>query len=159
MTGNALEDIEELMQMEKDIHQFYKQASDRLVDTKVCSVFHKLSRDAIDHLEVLEMQYESLASYETWMVFQELYGSSDEYGEKKKHIFDYEKLHDLIVEGMTSKEAVHIGIKLLKDAIKVYSRQAKTCNDPSGCLMYQKLASFKKEHLSELEKLSHHLKN
>jgi rubrerythrin len=159
MDENALEVLEKAMQLEKDGLQFYRQAAERIGDEPVAAVFNKLANDESDHLDILESQYESLASHETWMVFQELYKEDEETDSKSTHVFDSEKLHHLIVDGMTPQQAVKVGIKIEKDSIKYYASHAKTCGDPSGVEMFKRLEEFEKEHLLELEKLLKKINN
>ncbi|MFC2163124.1 ferritin family protein [Candidatus Altiarchaeota archaeon] len=158
MDENALDVLETAMQLEKDGLRFYHQVSENIEDKQVADVFQKLGRDEADHLEFLEMQYESLAKSESWMVFQELYREDETADDRPAHLLDNEKIHHLIHEGMTSAQAVKVGIKLEKDSVRFYELQSKSCGDPSGQQMYLKLMDFEKGHVKDLETLLKKLK-
>ncbi|MFH1403576.1 MAG: ferritin family protein [Candidatus Altiarchaeota archaeon] len=153
MEFNALEVLETAMRLEKDGLRFYKQASEMFDDTLVKSVFKKLAEDEKHHLDTLEAQYESLARFETWMVFQELYKGDEESEAVKPKILDEEKLHHMISDGMTPKQAVKVGIKLEEDSLHYYSKNARDCDEEQGREMFKKLVEFEKQHLDELKKL------
>jgi rubrerythrin len=146
---NSLELLRESMRVEHDGIMFYRKAA-RLSKTRpVQKLFKKLADEELNHLEKLELVYDSLAETDEWLVDKDLLESAPK---NLKDVEAYEEEiqfdNDLDELGMIER-----GIRAEEDSIRLYRKAMEDCKsgDKRGCIMFDWLIKLEKGHLAALK--------
>ncbi len=145
---NALEILREAMELEKDGIKFYSKTAKSCKDADIESVFKQLAEDELNHLEKLELLYDSLAENNEWLVMQDM---MDEGSRKLEDTDLFEE--DFECEDVSELEAIDRGIKAEKDSIEFYRKALTECRVEAekGCELFKWLGDFERGHLRLLK--------
>jgi rubrerythrin len=157
---NALEAVNLAINMERNGHKFYKEASGRTIDDNGKEMFSKLANDEMAHL------------YWLITVRQSLIGTG-QFGDVEVAFPKWEK--EIIPEDLLAfpvatdtyeitretreLEALELAIQAEKDAVAFYQQAAEFTQDPTGRALFKRLAEWEEDHRRLLESERSYLLN
>lgn len=142
----SLEILKQAILLEKRGKSFYQTVSEQAENDAVKSFFKFMANEELKHIEILESQFKAYAKNGA---FEPNSYDKNETSDIESQILNAE-IKDKI--SATSYEAAVIGaaISMEKQAVKIYSEQAKTATDPEEQNLYAWLVSWENSHLNML---------
>lgn len=144
-----LEILEDAISIEIYGQEYYSIFSDLVSEENIKALFRGLSRDEIEHRELLEKEYKKIAGEEI-----EIKVLSEENREKAKRIFP-ESLETLDIK--ETKDALEMGIRTEERSIEFYSSSMKKTDNESSKDLFLKLVDVEKGHKDTLEDALYYL--
>ena len=150
MTADQSIDIlKEAILLERRGQAFYRKVAGQAGDSAVQEFFEMMAQEEALHIEILETQFAAFAQN----------GQFRDIGVGDSN--DISNANQVLNASVTQKiaaadfEAAAISAAMLMEerAIDLYSRQAKSAQDPKEAVLYQWLADWEQGHLSYLARL------
>jgi len=141
----VLEALKKAATNEQKTHEFYLQAAERVEDACGREVFLSLAEEELNHLRMVQRQYEALEGGEGWVKFAEAAAA------EKFEPLEMRKMSEKPVGPTTSdRDALLFAIQLENDSYEMYVNDAKRVTSPAGKQMYQYLAQAERRHFDIL---------
>lgn len=135
------------IQTEIDGHNFYQAFAAQTKDPNARTMFERLARDEIIHLELLHNTRAMLEESGEWAAYK---GVSLEPVESAP-IFSRQRVQQNVVAYTSDLSALRVAYLIEKDAVDFYTRAAQKTADPDGKRMFLDLAQMEQGHLDLLE--------
>jgi rubrerythrin len=135
------------IQTEIDGFNFYQRFAERTEDPNARTMFERLARDEIMHLELLRNAKAMLEESGEWAQYQ---GVSLE-PVQAAPIFSRERVEQNVVTFTSDLSALRVAYLIEKDAVDFYSRAALEADDLNGQRMFLDLVAMERSHLALLE--------
>jgi rubrerythrin len=139
--------IQMAIQTEIDGHNFYQKFAEQTQDPNARSMFERLAREEIMHLELLRNNKAMLEDSGEWVKYQELPLEVVE----GAPIFSRERVEQNIVSYTSDLSALRVAYLIEKDAVDFYSRAAQKTDDPNGKRIFLDLVRMEQGHLELLQ--------
>jgi rubrerythrin len=143
----ALAALEMAIQTEINGYSFYEKFAAQTEDPDARSMFERLARDEVMHLELLRNARALLKDSGEWAEYE---GASPE-AVKGAPIFSRERVEQNAVAYTSDLSALRMAYLIEKDAVDFYTRAAKGTDDPNGRRLFLDLVKMEQGHLDLLE--------
>lgn len=142
---SVLEALKTAATNEQKTREFYLQSAERVEDACGREMFQSLAEEELNHLRMVQRQYESLAGGEGWVEFAEA-AAAEEFKP-----LEMRKVSEKPVDPTTSdKDALLFAIQLENDSHELYVSEAERITSPAGKQMYHFLAQAERRHFDIL---------
>jgi len=153
----ALAALEKAMEVERQGRVFYEEAAGRVQDAAGKAVFQTLANDEVEHIRLLQAEYEQISNEGEWM----------ELGEAKvcepqtplKLFPDKRDAALVIPAGAKDVDALKLAMDFEERGYKAYKKAQKETDDPNGKKVYTFLAKQENNHYVFLQKTYDYLTN
>ncbi len=147
--GTALRALEKAIQIEEDGYQFYMRAVERTTDAKGQEMFSHLADAEVDHLRIVQKQYDSLKGGEGWLPLVE---APSEPLDMESPLFPKgkEALEKMVRHDDSDLDALLLALGFEQDSYELYRQGYAQTEDPQGKAMYEYLAEMEKGHFEML---------
>jgi rubrerythrin len=146
----ALTALEKAMEVERKGKAFYEQAAQHVQDPMGKSVFETLARDEVEHLRLLQAEFEAIEQQQEWIELDEA-KVCEPHGPLK--VFPEASTAPLVLpEAASDLDALQIAMKFEQDGYDSYIRAATETDDPKGKMVYEFLAEQENAHYVFLQK-------
>jgi rubrerythrin len=135
------------IQTEIDGYNFYQRFSEKTQDPNARSMFQRLARDEVMHLELLRNNKAMLEDRGDWVEYQGALPDAVE----GAPIFSRERVKQNIVAYTSDLSALRVAYRIEKDAVDFYTRAAQQTHDPNGKQIFLSLAKMEQGHLELLQ--------
>lgn len=137
---------------EQKTREFYLQSAERVEDACGREMFLSLAEEELNHLRMVQRQYEALEGGEGWVSFAEA-AAAEEFKP-----LEARKLSEKPVDPTTSdRDALLLAIQLEHDSYELYTGEAERIDSPAGKQMYLHLANAERRHFDILMSNYEHL--
>ena len=145
----ALMALEKAIQIEKDGHQFYLQALERTTDAKGQEMFRYLANAEVEHLRIVQKQYDSLKGGKWWLPLVE---APSEPLDMERTLFPKgrEALEKMVRHDDSDLDALLLALGFEQESYELYRQGYAQTEDPQGKAMYEYLAEMEKGHFEML---------
>jgi rubrerythrin len=130
---------------EQDARKFYLESAERVSDACGRDMFLSLADEELNHLKMVERQYESLAGGEGWVKFAEAAAAK-----AFKPLKARKSLKQPVDAATSEADALLLAIQMENDSRDLYAEQAKKVTSPAGKQMYRYLAQAEQRHFDLL---------
>jgi len=130
---------------EQDAHEFYVKSAKRVEDACGREMFVSLADEELNHLKMVQRQYESLVGGNGWVEFAEAAAAAN-----LKPLKGRKSLKKLVAAGTTEADALLLAIQMENDSFDLYTEQAKRVKSEAGKQMYRYLAQAERRHFDIL---------
>ncbi len=151
----ALTALEKAMEVERQGEAFYQQAADRVQDPMGKAVFQTLVRDEMEHLRLLQAEYEAIESENEWMELE--LAKVCEPGTPLKIFPDHRDAALVIAADASDLNALQMAMEFEQDGYDAYVRAGLETEDPTGKTVYEFLAEQENSHYVFLQKTYEYL--
>lgn len=144
-----LDILKEAISIEIYGREYYSRFSELVEDENARSVFRGLSRDEIEHMMHLEIEYKNITgrSFDTKIL--------DEKNREKARIIFPESEKPISID--QTKDVLKLGIRTEQRSIELYSKGADQTEVGSSKDLFLKLALIEKKHKEILEEAMYYL--
>jgi rubrerythrin len=146
----ALSALERAMEVERQGKAFYEEAAERVQDPMGKAVFQTLARDEIEHLRLLQAEYEAIESDQDWMELDEAKVCVPQ--APLKVYPDQREAALVIPPDATDLDALKLAMDFEQKGYDAYSKSGAETDDPKGKEVFEFLAKQENEHYVFLQK-------
>jgi rubrerythrin len=146
----ALTALETAMEVERQGKAFYEEAAERVQDPMGKAVFQTLARDEIEHLRLLQAEYETIDSAQEWMGLDE--AKACELQTPLKVFPDKRDAAMAIAPDATDLDALKLAMEFEQKGYDSYVKAGEETNDPNGKEVFEFLAKQENSHYVFLQK-------
>lgn len=139
--------IQMAIQTEIDGYNFYQRFAGQTQDPNARSMFQRLAREEVVHLELLRNNKAMLEDSGVWAKYQEMLPDALE----GAPIFSRERIEQNIVACTSDLSALRVAYLIEKDAVDFYTRAAQQTDDLNGKRVFRDLARMEQGHLELLQ--------
>jgi rubrerythrin len=139
--------IQMAIQTEIDGYNFYQRFAAQTQDPNARSMFQRLAREEVIHLELLRNNKAMLEDSGEWTRYQAVLPDDVE----GAPIFSRERVEENIVAYTSDLSALRVAYLIEKDAVDFYTRAAQQTDDPNGKRILLDLARMEQGHLALLQ--------
>lgn len=143
--ADALEILEQAMQIEQEGHEFYLKTAQRTQDEGGKNTFRTLAADERNHLSLAARQYNSLKENQVWI---ELPKAKAESIDADEPLFPKDTGGIPVISD--AADALLFGLDIETKSYELYSRAASKTNNPQGKAVYEFLAMEEMRHFDLL---------
>ncbi len=146
----ALTALEKAMEVERQGEAFYQEAAERVQDLMGRQVFQTLAKDEVEHLRVLQAEYESIKREKTWMPLDEAKVCEPKAPVK---LFPNRRDASLMIPA-TAKDldALKLAMDFEEKGYHAYAKAGAKTDDPKGKKVFDFLAKQENGHYLFLQK-------
>lgn len=130
---------------EQDARKFYLESAKRVSDACGREMFNSLADEELNHLKMVQRQYESLSGGKGWVEFAETAAAGSFRVLKSR-----KKVRRPVEAATTEADALLLAIQAENDSFDLYAQQAKLVKSPAGQQMYRYLAQAERRHFDLL---------
>ena len=130
---------------EQDARKFYLESAERVQDACGRAMFVSLADEELNHLKMVQRQYESLAGGKGWVDFAEAAATG-----RFKALKARKSLKKPVEASTSEADALLLAIQMENDSYELYAQQAKTVTSPARKQMYRYLAQAEQRHFDIL---------
>ncbi|MBC7232889.1 MAG: ferritin family protein [Chloroflexi bacterium] len=153
----ALTALEKAMEAERQGKAFYEEAAERVQDPMGAAVFKTLAEDEVNHLRVLQAEYEKISKESKWMELDE--AKVCEPQTPLKLFPDKREASFILPDNATDLEALQLAMQFEEMGYNLYAKAAEETDDPKGKQVFRFLAKLENEHFVFLQKTHDYLTN
>lgn len=151
----ALTALEQAMENERQGKAFYEEAAAHIQDPLGKEVFQTLAREEVEHVRLLQAQYEAISREKEWMELDaartcELQAPLKMFPDKRDVAF-------MIPADATDVAALELAMKFEEDGYRMYIKAGEETDDPKGKRMFKFLAKQENTHYAFLQKTHEYL--
>ena len=146
----ALTALEQAMEVERQGKAFYEEAAERVQDPMGKAVFQTLARDEIEHLRLLQAEYEAIDSAQEWMELDE--AKVCELQTPLKVFPDERDAAMVIPPEATDLDALKLAMEFEQKGYDSYVKASQETDDPNGKKVFEFLAKQENSHYVFLQK-------
>jgi len=151
----ALTALEKAMEIERQGEAFYKEAAERIQDPMGKAVFQTLAKDEIEHLRLLQAEYETIHNEKEWMELDEARVCEPQ--TPLKVFPDKRDAALMIPADATDLDALELAMKLEEEGYNLYVKAGAETDDPQGKKVFDFLAKQENSHYAFLQKTYEYL--
>lgn len=146
----ALTALENAMEVERQGKAFYEEAAERVQDPMGKAVFQTLARDEVEHLRILQAQYEAIHNAQEWMELDE--AKVCEPQTPLKVYPDKRETALIIAADATDLDALKMAMDFEQHGYDLYAQAGAETDDPKGKQVFGFLAKQENAHYAFLQK-------
>lgn len=151
----ALTALEKAMEIERQGEAFYKEAAERIQDPMGKAVFQTLAKDEIEHLHLLQAEYETIYNEKEWMELDQARVCEPQ---TPLEVFPDKRDAALMIHAdATDLDALELAMKLEDEGYNLYVKAGAETNDPKGKKVFDFLAKQENSHYAFLQKTYEYL--
>jgi hypothetical protein len=153
----ALTALEKAMEVERQGKVFYEEAAGQVKDEAGKAVFETLAKDEVEHIRLLQAEYDQIQAEQEWMALDEA-----KVCEPQVPLRLFPKKKDVtltIPAGSTDADALKLAMAFEESGYKAYAKAKKETNDPNGKKVFDFLAKQENNHYVFLQKTLDYLSN
>ena len=151
----ALSALEKAMEVERQGEAFYQEAAERVQDPTGKEVFQTLVKDEIQHLRLLQAEYEAIQSESAWLELDQAKVCEPQAPLK---LFPDRRDAALVIPAKaTDLDALKLAMDFEERGYHQYTRAGAETDDPKGEEVFQFLAKMENEHFVFLQKTHEYL--
>ncbi len=151
----ALTALEKAMEVERQGKAFYEEAAEHIQDPMGKAVFRTLAQDEVQHLRLLQAEYEAISADKEWMALDA--AKVCEPVTPLKVFPDKRKATLTIRKKATDLDALQMAMEFELKGYEGYARAATQTDDPKGKQVYEFLAKQENSHYVFLQKTHDYL--
>lgn len=140
--------IEGAIGRERDTYRFYAKAAGRTADARGKAMFEQLSRDEIEHIEILMREYRSITESGRWLTPEEM---AKREPPTRELLASLKAKEGLIEESTDDLAAVRIAMQNEVEAKDYYLNSARRVESPHGKKLFLELADKEDFHFRLLQ--------
>lgn len=153
----ALTALEKAMEVERQGKAFYEEAAERVQDPAGKDVFRTLAKDEVEHIRLLQAEYDKIESEGEWMALDEARVCEPQTPLK---LFPDQRDAALIIPPTaTDIDALKLAMDFEEKGYKAYVQAQKETDDPKGKKVFAFLAKQENSHYVFLQKTLDYLVN
>jgi len=153
----ALAALEKAMEVERQGKAFYEEAAKRMHDPAGKAVFQTLAKDEVEHIRLLQAEYDQIANDSKWMALDEAKVCEPQTPLK---LFPAQKDAALAIPRKAKDvDALKLAMDFEERGFKAYKKAQKDTDDPNGKKVYAFLAKQENNHYVFLQKTYDYLTN
>ena len=153
----ALAALEKAMEVERQGRVFYEEAAARMQDAAAKAVFETLARDEVEHIRLLQAEYDQISNESEWMELDEAKVCEPQTPLK---LFPAQKDAALVIPAKgTDVDALKLAMGFEEKGYKAYKEAQEETDDPNGKDVYAFLAKQENDHYVFLQKTYDYLIN
>jgi rubrerythrin len=146
----ALTALDKAMEVERQGKAFYEEAAERVQDPMGKGVFQTLARDEVEHIRLLQAEYDAIQSEKDWMELDE--AKVCEPGTPVKVFPDKRKAALIIPKKAKDLDALKMAMDFELKGYEAYVQAGKETDDPKGKQVFEFLAKQENSHYVFLQK-------
>lgn len=153
----ALVALDKAMEVERQGKVFYEEAAKHVKDPAGKGVFSTLAKDEIEHIRLLQAEYEKIESGQEWLALDEAKVCEPQAPLK---LFPAKKDVALTIpKKATDADALKLAMTFEESGYKAYMKAKKETDDPVGKKVFAFLAKQENNHFVYLQKTLDYLTN
>ena len=153
----ALAALEKAMEVERQGKVFYEEAARRVQDAAGRAVFQNLAKDEVEHIRLLQAEYEQIANDREWMALEEAKVCEPQTPLK---LFPNQRDAALVIPASAKDvDALQLAMDFEEKGFKAYKKAQKETDDPNGKKVFAFLAKQENNHYVFLQKTYDYLTN
>jgi len=153
----ALAALEKAMEVERQGKAFYEEAAARMQDEAGKAVFQNLAKDEVEHIRLLQAEYDQISKDSEWMELDE--AKICEPQTPLKLFPDKREAALSLPAGAKDVDALKLAMDFEERGFKAYKKAQKDTHDPNGKKVYAFLAKMENNHYVFLLKTHDYLTN
>ena len=146
----ALAALEEAMEVERQGEAFYKDAAEHVQDPMGKAVFQTLARDEVEHLRILQAEYDAMIKDREWAELDE--AKAHQPSTPLKLFPDKRDAALLLAAEATDLDALKLAMDFEEKGYNMYAQAEAETDDPKGKQLFDFLAKQENEHYAFLQK-------
>ena len=151
----ALTALEKAMEVERQGRVFYEEAAEHVQDPMGKAVFQTLAREEVEHLRLLQAEYEAISNEQEWMELDEAKVCEPQVPLK---LFPDKRDAALpIAAEATDLDALELAMKFETQGYDMYIKAGQETDDPKGKRVFEFLAKQENSHYVFLHKTHEYL--
>jgi rubrerythrin len=151
----ALTALEKAIEIERQGEAFYKEAAEHIQDPMGKAVFQTLAREEVQHVRLLQAEYETIRNEQEWMELDEARVCEPQSPLK---LFPDERDAALMIPAdATDLDALKLAMKFEEDGYHGYAKAGAETDDPKGKKVFDFLARQENSHYAFLQKTHEYL--
>ena len=151
----ALTALDKAMEAERQGKAFYEHAAERVQDPRGKAVFQSLARDEVQHIRLLQAEYDAIQNEKDWMALDE--AKVCEPGTSLKVFPDKRESSLVIRKKATDLDALKLAMDFELKGYEDYVQAGKETADPKGKKVFAFLAKQENSHYVFLQKTHDYL--
>jgi rubrerythrin len=153
----ALAALEKAMEVERQGKVFYEEAAGRVQDAAGKAVFQTLAQDEVEHIRLLQAEYDQIAKGSEWMELDEAKVCEPQMPLK---LFPNQRDAALAIPANAKDvDALKLAMDFEERGYKAYKKAQKETADPNGKKVFAFLAKQENNHYVFLQKTYDYLTN
>jgi len=153
----ALAALGKAMEVERQGKVFYEEAAKHVKDPAGKKVFSTLAKDEVEHIRLLQAEYEKIESGQEWLALDEAKVCEPR---APLQLFPGKKDAALAIpKKATDADALKLAMAFEESGYKAYMKAKKETGDPAGKKVYAFLARQENNHFVYLQKTLDYLTN
>jgi len=151
----ALTALEKAMEIERQGEVFYQEAAEHVQDPMGKAVFQALARDEVEHLRLLQVQYEKISQDQEWLQLDE--AKVCEPGTPLKLFPNKRDAKLVIPKDASDLDALKLAMDFEAKGYERYVKAGAETDDPRGKEVFKFLAEQENSHYAFLQKTHEYL--
>jgi rubrerythrin len=153
----ALAALEKAMEVERRGKVFYEEAAGRVQDATGKAVFQTLAKDEVEHIRLLQAEYDHIANDSEWMELDEAKVCEPQ---TRLKLFPEQRDPALVIPANTKDvDALKLAMDFEERGYNAYKKAQKGTDDPNGKKVFAFLAKQENNHYVFLQKTFDYLTN
>ena len=153
----ALAALDRALEVERQGKVFYEEAARHVQDPAGKAVFEALARDEVEHIRLLQAQYEKIESGQEWLALDEARVCEPQ---APVRLFPQKKDVALTIGSKaTDADALRLAMAFEEKGYQAYSQAQKETDDPTGKEVFAFLAKQENDPFVYLQKTLDYLTN
>jgi rubrerythrin len=153
----ALAGLERAMEVERQGRVFYEEAARRVQDAAGKAVFETLAKDEVEHIRLLQAEYDKISKDSEWMELDEAKVCEPQTPLK---LFPNQRDAALVIPANAKDiDALKLAMDFEASGYKAYKQAQKDTDDPNGKKVFAFLAQQENNHYVFLQKTHDYLAN
>ena len=153
----ALAALDKAMEVERQGKVFYEEAARHVKDPAGKAVFATLAKDEVEHIRLLQAQYEMIEQGQEWLALDEAKVCEPQ---TPLRLFPRKKDVGLTIRARaTDADALRLSMAFEEKGYQAYIRAQKETDDPTGKEVFAFLAKQENNHFVYLQKTLDYLTN
>lgn len=153
----ALMALDKAMEVERQGKVFYEEAATRIKDAAGKEVFQTLAKDEVEHIRLLQAEYDQIRDESEWMALDEAKVCEPQAPLK---LFPSKNDAALVIPAnATDADALKLAMAFEENGYKAYAKDRKETDDPKGKKVFGFLAKQENNHYVFLQKTLDYLSN
>ena len=153
----ALAALEKAMEVERQGKAFYEEAAGRMQDAAGKAVFQTLAKDEVEHIRLLQAEYDQIVNDSEWMELDEAKVCEPQ---TPLRLFPDQRDAALVIPAnATDMDALKLAMDFEERGYKAYKKAQKGTDDPNGEKVFAFLAKQENNHYVFLQNTYDYLTN
>ncbi len=152
--ADQLRILADAMEVERQGHAFYQEAANLVQDANGKAVFLSIAEDEVEHLKLLQAEYDALTAGRGWLELTEARTAEGAF----KLFPDVRDAAFMIPDGTTDEQALQLAMDLEQKGYTMYDTSVAQAGDPQAAALFKFLAGQENEHYVYLQETLDYLR-